>query len=116
MRLHPKKYLRFSQRGAVFSPLPCRIGLRKANFDRHLAAIVEIYACSSQVCYLSVCQDILHQILPGEFQCLNCRNATEVCENARPHNVTLFCVEFHAPYVDPQSVRASKSLCMSTWS
>ena len=23
-------------------------------------------------------------LLPGEFHCLNCRNAVEVCENARP--------------------------------
>ena len=26
--MYPKKYLRFSQGGAVFSPLPCRIGLK----------------------------------------------------------------------------------------
>ena len=31
MRLYPKKYLSFSQRGDVFSPLPCRIGLRITN-------------------------------------------------------------------------------------
>ena len=43
----------------------------------------------------------------------NCRNAAEVRETCIM--LHFFALNF-MPHVDPQSIRASKSLCMSIWS
>ena len=52
----------------------------------------DLVICKDSTNYLSVCQDILHQILPGEFHCLNCKmpDSTSAKLEKLPSTTTLY--------------------------